>query len=57
MWVAQSVEHPTLDFSWDHDPKVVGSSPMPGPVLGMEPAWEFLPLRPLPLPGAGRRAE
>ena len=26
-WVAQSVEHQTLDFGSDHDPKVVGWSP------------------------------
>ena len=37
-WVAQSVEHLTLDFGSGHDPEVVGSSPASGPSLSMEPA-------------------
>ena len=37
-WEAQLVELPTLDFSSGHDPRVVGSSPVSGSVLGMEPA-------------------
>ena len=37
-WVAQSVEHLTLDFSSGHDPRVVGFSPASGSVLSMEPA-------------------
>ena len=38
--MAQSVEHPTLDFSSGHDPKVMGLSPTSGSVLGVEPAWD-----------------
>ena len=41
-WVAQSIEHPALDFSSGHDPRVVGSSPTLGSVVGMEPAFEIL---------------
>ena len=37
-WVAQSVEHLTLDFGSGCDPRVVGSSPALGTVLSMEPA-------------------
>lgn len=37
-WVAQSVEHPTLDFCSGHDRRVMGSSPVPGSVLNMESA-------------------
>ena len=48
-WAAQSVEHPTLDFSSGHDPRVVGSSPTSGSVLSMEPAWDS-PSLSLPLP-------
>ena len=33
--MTQSVEHPTLDFASGHDPRVVGSSPMPGTVLSV----------------------
>ena len=46
--VAQLVEHPTLDFSSGHDPRVVGSSP----ALGS--AWSLLQiLSPsAPLPGS-----
>ena len=49
-WVAQSVEHPTLDFDSGHDPRVMGSSPALGPVLSMEPAWDSLSLSLCPLP-------
>ena len=38
-WVAQSVEHPTLDFRSGHDSKVVGSCPTSGSVLT---AWSLL---------------
>ena len=31
--MAQSVKHPTLDFSSGHDPRVVGSSPVSGSAL------------------------
>ena len=27
-WVAQMVEHPTLDFRSGHDPRTMGSSPV-----------------------------
>ena len=37
-WVAQSVEHLTLDFSLGHDHRVVGLSPKLGFTLNMEPA-------------------
>ena len=37
-WVAQWVEHPSLDFSSGHGPRVVRLSPAPGSVLSMEPA-------------------
>ena len=37
--MAQSVEHPTLDFGSGHDPRVVGSSPKLGSMLSMKPAW------------------
>ena len=30
--------HPTLDFGSDHNPRVIGSSPVSGSVLSMEPA-------------------
>ena len=36
-WVAQSVEHLTLDFSSDHDLRVMRSSPVSLSVLSMEP--------------------
>ena len=39
-WVAQSVERQTLDFGSGHDPRVVGSSPMLGSSLNMDPAWD-----------------
>ena len=32
-WVAQLVEHLTLDFSSGYDPRDVGSSPVSGSVL------------------------
>ena len=37
-WVAQSVEHLTLDLGSGHDPRVVGSSPTLGSTLTVEPA-------------------
>ena len=37
-WVAQLVKCLTLDFSSGHDPSVVGSSPMSGSTLSVEPA-------------------
>ena len=37
-WVAQSVEHLTLDLGSGHDPKVVGSSPVSGSIPTVEPA-------------------
>ena len=48
--MAQSVEHPTLDFGSVHDPRVMGSSPALGPVLSMEPAWDSLSLSLCPSP-------
>ena len=46
-WVgAQSVGHPTLDFSSGHDLRIVrsspGSSPATGSTLSGECAWDFL---------------
>ena len=41
--MAQSVEHSTLDFSSGHDPRVVGSSPILGSMLNVEPARDSLP--------------
>ena len=38
VWAAQLVERPTLDFGSRRDPRVLGSSPMSGSALGMEPA-------------------
>ncbi|VFV38414.1 g-protein coupled receptor 26 [Lynx pardinus] len=46
--VAQSVEHLTLDFGSGHNPGVVGSSPVSGSVLSVEPAWDSLSLCPSP---------
>ena len=40
-WVAQSVEHATLDFGSGHDLGVLGSSPMWGSVLSGESASGF----------------
>ena len=42
--MAQSVEHPTLDFGSVHDPRVVGQSPVSGS------AWNLLKILSLPLP-------
>ena len=36
-WMAQSVEHQTLDFGLGLDPRVMSSSPMLSSMLGMEP--------------------
>ena len=41
-WVAQLDGHPTLDFDSGPAPRVMGSSPMSGSVLGMEPALDSL---------------
>ena len=38
LWVAQSGEHPTLDFGSGHDPRVVGWSPASCSTLSLEPA-------------------
>ena len=43
-WMAQSVEHPTLDFGSAHAPRVKGSSPTSGYVLILESAWDSLSL-------------
>ena len=49
-WVAQSVEHLTLDFGSDHDLKVVGWSLRMGPQsVGNLPDSQLF-LSPLPLP-------
>ena len=40
--MAQLVKHPTLDFSSGHDILVVRSSPTPGSMLSVEPAWDSL---------------
>ena len=48
VWVAQSVEHLTLDFGSGHDPRIVVSSSKWGSVLSMDPAWDSLSF-PLPL--------
>ena len=37
-WVAQVVEHLTLDFGSSHDPRVMGSSSASGFTLSVEPA-------------------
>ena len=37
-WVAQLVKHPTLDFGSGHDLRVLGSSPISGPMLSRESA-------------------
>ena len=37
-WVAQSVEHVTLDFGSGHDPGVMGSSPVSGSMGSVESA-------------------
>ena len=42
-WVVQSTEHLTLEFGSGHDPKVVGSNPVSGSVLNVEPAQNSLP--------------
>ena len=46
-WVAQWVEHLTLDFASGHDPRVMGSSPVSGSAWSMERACDSLSL-PLP---------
>ena len=51
-WVAQLVEHPTLDFGLGHDPMVMGSNPLLGSVLSVEPAWDPLSLFLCPPPCA-----
>ena len=42
IWVAQSVEHVTLDFGSSYDPKVMGSSSMLGSALSVQPARDSL---------------
>ena len=37
-WLVQLVEHPALDFSSGHDPRVVGWSPTLGSTVSMESA-------------------
>ena len=50
-WVAQSVEHQTLDFGSGHDPRVMGSSPTLGSTLSVETALDYLSVSPYaPLP-------
>ena len=50
-WMAQSIEHLTLDFSSGHDLTVMGWSLPLGSVLNMKPAWDSLsPFLSLPLP-------
>ena len=46
VWVAQSLEHLTLDFGSGHDLRVVRWSPMSGSVLCEEPASESLSVPP-----------
>ena len=41
-WVAQSVEHPTPDFSSGHDLGVMGLSPKSGSEVGMGSGWDSL---------------
>lgn len=38
--MAQSVGHPTLDFAWGGDLRVMRSGPAMGSTPGMEPAWD-----------------
>ena len=43
-WVAQSVEHPALDFGSGHDLTVCGAEPHVGLCAdSAEPAWDSLP--------------
>ena len=42
VWVAQSGEYPTLDFSSGHALRVTGSSPMLGSALSVESAGDSL---------------
>ena len=44
--MAQSVEHPTLDFSSGPGHNLGVVSPMPGSALNMEPTSDSLPLFP-----------
>ena len=37
-WVAQSVEHLTLDFCSGHDPRVIELRPMLGSAMSVEPS-------------------
>ena len=43
-WVAQSLEHPTLDFDAGHDFTVHEFEPCIGLCASVEPAWDFLSL-------------
>ena len=47
-WVAQSVEHLTIDFDSVHDLRVMGSSPELGSVLSTEYAYPS-PFAPSPI--------
>ena len=49
-WVAQSVKHPTLNFSSAHDLIVMRPSPSSGSVLRLEPGWDSLSLSLCPSP-------
>ena len=42
--MAQSVEHPTLDFSSGHDPRFLGLKPVWGSMLSVEAAYDSLSL-------------
>ena len=41
-WVAESVKHPTLDFSSENDLTVMRSNSMSDSSLGVAPAWDSL---------------
>ena len=49
-WVAQSIEHLTLDFSSGHVLTAMRSSPVSGSVLSVKSAWDSLPLSLCSLP-------
>ena len=42
--MAQSVKHPTLDFSSGHDLQVMGWGPTMGSMLSVEPVWDSVSL-------------
>jgi len=41
-WVAQLAEHPTLDFGWGGDLRILRLSPVSGSTLSVESAWDSL---------------